>query len=193
MDVEVDVVVRNFNGQEFEAKVIGISESFDIALLHVPHYQNEAPLPIESKESPTGLEVIAFGSPQGFDNTASTGFITGHNRDMEVGRFIYKQIYQVDAQIDKGSSGGALVDATTSKVIGINSLLYTSETSTNFGFSIPLYSMTKYFDEWIQAPMSRNKVLQVAGIYDSYNLNEENYDEPSENEIDFVLAGQFVQ
>ncbi|MEK3764281.1 MULTISPECIES: trypsin-like peptidase domain-containing protein [unclassified Solibacillus] len=193
VDGEVDVLVRNFNGQEFEAKVIGISESFDIALLHVPDYQNESPLPIESKKSPTGLEVIAFGSPQGFDNTASPGFITGHDRDMEVGRFIYKEIYQVDAQIDKGSSGGALVDATTGKVIGINSLLYTSETSTNFGFSIPLYSMTKYFDEWIQAPMSRDRVLAVAGIYESYDLYEENYDEPSENEIDSVLAGQFVQ
>lgn len=193
VDGEVEIIVRNFNGREFEAKVIGISESFDIALLHVPDYQNEAPLPIEPQESPIGLEVIAFGSPQGFDNTASTGFITGHNRDMEVDRFIYKQIYQVDAQIDKGSSGGALVDATTGKVIGINSLLYTSETSTNFGFSIPLYSMTKYFDEWIQAPMSHKRVLAVAGIYDAYNLPEENYEEPSQSEIDSVLAGQFVQ
>lgn len=193
VDGEVDVLVRNSNGQEFEAKVIGISENFDIALLHVPHYQNETPLPIERKESPVGLEVIAFGSPQGFENTASTGYITGHGRDMEVDRFIYKQIYQLDAQIDKGSSGGALVDATTGKVIGINSLLYTSETSTNFGFSIPLYSMTKYFDEWIQIPMSRDEVLAAAGIYDSYNLYEENYDEPFDEEIDAVLAGQFVQ
>lgn len=193
VDGEVDVLVRNFNGQEFEAKVIGISESFDIALLHVPHYQNETPLPIERQESPIGLEVIAFGSPQGFDNTASTGYITGHNRDMEVDRFIYKQIYQVDAQIDKGSSGGALVDATTGKVIGINSLLYTSETSTNFGFSIPLYSMTRYFDEWIKTPMSREKILAVAGVYDSYNLYEESYDEPSHDDIDAILAGQFVQ
>lgn len=193
VDGEVDVQVRNSSGQEFDAKVIGISESFDIALLHVPYYQNEAPLQIEHKESPVGLEVIAFGSPQGFDNTASVGYITGHNRDMEVDRFIYKQIYQVDAQIDKGSSGGALVDATTGKVIGINSLLYTSETSTNFGFSIPLYSMTKYFDEWIKAPMSRDEVLAVAGVYDSYNYYEEYEEETYYEETDTVLAGQFVQ
>lgn len=193
VDGEVDVLVRNFDGQEFEAKVIGISENYDIALLHVPHYQNEAPLQIERKDSPIGLEVIAFGSPQGFDNTASPGYITGHNRDMEGDRFIYKQIYQVDAQIDQGSSGGPLVDATTGKVIGINSLLYTSETSTNFGFSIPLYSMTKYFDEWFQAPMTREQVLAVAGIYDSYNSYEESYDEPSQDETNSVLAGQFVQ
>lgn len=193
VDGEVDVQVRNFNGQEFDAKVIGISESYDIALLHVPQYQNETPLPIEHKESPVGLEVIAFGSPQGFENTASIGYITGHNRDMEVDRFIYKQIYQVDAQIDKGSSGGALVDATTGKVIGINSLLYTSETSTNFGFSIPLYSMTKYFDQWIQAPMSRENVLAVAGIYDSYPYYDDGEDDTYYEETDTVLAGQFVQ
>ena len=100
VDGEVDVAVRNTQGQEFAATVIGISEHYDIALLYVPDYQNEEPLGIETEVSPIGLEVIAFGSPQGFENSASIGYITGHNRDMEVDRFIYKQIYQIDAQID---------------------------------------------------------------------------------------------
>lgn len=193
VDGEVDVLVQNFDGQKFDAKVIGISDNFDIALLHVPEYKNMEPLAIEHKESPVGLEVIAFGSPQNFDNTASPGYLTGHNRDMEVDRFIYKQIYQIDAQIDKGSSGGALVDATTGKVIGINSLLYTSETSTNFGFSIPLYSMTKYFDEWIKQPMSRENVLAAAGYYDSYYEDASTDYSDYYEENDTLLAGQFVQ
>ena len=193
VDGEVDVLVQNFDGQEFDAKVIGISENFDIALLHVPEYKNMEPLAIERKESPVGLEVIAFGSPQGFKNTASPGYLTGHNRDMEVDRFIYKQIYQIDAQIDKGSSGGALVDATTGKVIGINSLLYTSETSTTFGFSIPLYSMINYFDEWIKQPMSRESVLAAAGYYDYYYEDESSDYSNYYEENDTLLAGQFVQ
>lgn len=68
---EVDVAVRNTQGQEFAATVIGISENYDIALLHVPDYQNEEPLAVETEVSPIGLEVIAFGSPQGFENSAS--------------------------------------------------------------------------------------------------------------------------
>ncbi|MFF5995803.1 trypsin-like peptidase domain-containing protein [Lysinibacillus sp. KU-BSD001] len=189
VDGEVDVTVRNTKGQEFAATVIGISEHYDIALLHVPDYQNEEPLGVETSESPIGLEVIAFGSPQGFENSASIGYITGHNRDMELDRFIYKQIYQIDAQIDQGSSGGPLVDAKTGKVIGINSLLYTSETSTNFGFSIPLYSMLEQFERWSKQPMSRDNVLAVAGVYEQYSA----YEEPVNADIDAVLAGQFVQ
>lgn len=138
---EIEVKIRNSKGQESPGTVIGISDRYDIALLHIPSYQNVPPLEIEKNESPVGLEVIAFGSPQGFENSASIGYITGNKRDMELENFIYKQIYQVDAQIDKGSSGGPLVDVTTGNVIGINSLLYTTDTSTNFAFSIPLYSM----------------------------------------------------
>lgn len=193
VDGEVDVIVRNSKGQEFDATVIGISEHYDIALLHVPTYENEDPLPIETNESPVGLEVIAFGSPNGFENSASIGYITGTNRDMELDRFIYKQIYQVDVQIDHGSSGGPLVDSNTGKVVGINSLLYTSKSNTNFGFAIPIYSMIDYFEQWIQQPMSRQDILAVAGIYEDY------YDEDSyENELPLeddntILAGQFVQ
>ena len=135
--------------------------------------------------------MIAFGSPQGFENSAATGYITGHNRDFSLKEFIYKQVYQIDAQVDKGSSGGALVDAATGKVIGINSLLYTSETSTNFGFSIPLYSMMGYFDEWIAQPMSRSAVLQAGGVYESYTRYEEN--DTNDVGTDDMLAGQFVQ
>ena len=186
---EVDVAVRNTQGQEFAATVIGISEHYDIALLYVPDYQNEEPLGIETEVSPIGLEVIAFGSPQGFENSASIGYITGHNRDMEVDRFIYKQIYQIDAQIDQGSSGGPLVDAETGKVVGINSLLYTSETSTNFGFSIPFYSMLEQFNKWSEQPMSREDILAVTGVHEQYSY----YEEPVDVDIDMVLAGQFVQ
>ncbi|UZM98767.1 serine protease [Lysinibacillus sp. MHQ-1] len=102
----VEVMVRNSVGQESPGTVVGISNRYDIALIHVPNYQDKPPLGIETTESPIGLEVIAFGSPQGFENSASIGYITGNKRDMKLENFIYKQIYQVDAQIDKGSSGG---------------------------------------------------------------------------------------
>ncbi|MFJ7736707.1 trypsin-like peptidase domain-containing protein [Lysinibacillus sp. NPDC097287] len=182
----VEVAVRNSKGQESPATVIGISDHYDIALLHVPAYQDTTPLGVEKNESPVGLEVIAFGSPRDFENSASVGYITGNKRDMESEKFIYKQIYQIDAQVDQGSSGGPLVDVKTGNVIGINSLLYTSETSTNFGFSIPLYSMLEQFDAWVAQPLSTNDVLAVAGVY-NYNP------QPVETETDDVLAGQFVQ
>lgn len=188
---EVDVTLRNANGQESPGTVIGISDRYDIALIHAPSYQDTQPLGIETTESPIGLEVIAFGSPQGFENSASIGYITGNKRDMKLENFIYKQIYQVDAQIDKGSSGGPLVDVSTGNVIGINSLLYTTETSTNFAFSIPLYSMLDQFEGWVAKPLSANEVRAVANVYES--SQQSTIETKSTNETDALLAGQFVQ
>lgn len=188
---EVDVTLRNANGQESPGTVIGISDRYDIALIHAPSYQDTQPLGIETTESPIGLEVIAFGSPQGFENSASIGYITGNKRDMKLENFIYKQIYQVDAQIDKGSSGGPLVDVSTGNVIGINSLLYTTETSTNFAFSIPLYSMLDQFEGWVAKPLSANEVRAVANVYES--SQQPTIETKSTNETDALLAGQFVQ
>ena len=62
-------------------------------------------------------------------------------------------------------------------------------TSTNFGFSIPLYSMLEQFDEWSEQPMSREDILAVADMYDQYSY----YEEPVDVDIDMVLAGKFVQ
>lgn len=188
---EVDVTLRNANGQESPGTVIGISDRYDIALIHAPSYQDTQPLGIETTESPIGLEVIAFGSPQGFENSASIGYITGNKRDMKLENFIYKQIYQVDAQIDKGSSGGPLVDVSTGNVIGINSLLYTTETSTNFAFSIPLYSMLDQFEGWVAKPLSANEVRAIANVYES--SQQPTIETKSTNETDALLAGQFVQ
>lgn len=187
---EIEVKIRNSKGQESPGTVIGISDRYDIALLHIPSYQNVPPLEIEKNESPVGLEVIAFGSPQGFENSASIGYITGNKRDMELENFIYKQIYQVDAQIDKGSSGGPLVDVTTGNVIGINSLLYTTDTSTNFAFSIPLYSMLEQFDSWITKPLSANEIRSIASK--GYANNQQSPIEADTN-TEALLAGQFIQ
>lgn len=185
---EVDVKVRNSNGQESAAKVIGISDKYDIALLYVKDYANADPLALESKESSVGLEVIALGTPRGYENSASIGYITGIGRDKEHKNFIYKKIYQVDAQVDQGSSGGPLVDSKTGRVVGINSLLQTSETATNFAFSIPLYSMLEQFDAWVANPLTSAQVLQIAGVYENY-LPEKT----STVDSDLALAGQYVQ
>ncbi|ARK22343.1 trypsin-like peptidase domain-containing protein [Sporosarcina ureae] len=167
-----DVIVRNSVGKDFEGKVIGISDRYDIALIKSEANKHVKPFVTETKETPIGTEVIALGSPKGFENTASIGYLTGLNRDMEMD-FIYEKIYQIDAQIDHGSSGGPLLDATTGKVIGINSLLY--KDNTVFGFSIPMHSMQKQVDGWINEPMSSQAVAALFNVYENY-VPESYYD-----------------
>lgn len=175
-----NVTVRNSSGQNSPAKVIGISDQSDIALLFSEEYAQTEPLALEMGSSIVGTEVIALGSPQGFENSATIGYLTGVNRDMELGSsFIYEQLYQIDAQIDQGSSGGPLVDAKTGKVIGINSLIY--QGNDTFGFSIPLHTVTALLNNWISNPMHEQAVISVFNIYEEYTSNEQ---KNSEDEYD---------
>lgn len=160
-----DVLVRDVNGKEHAGRVIGISDVKDIALIQVVDFQGGQPLPAEMDATDVGTEVIALGSPNGFENSASIGYLTGVDRDI-IFDFEYEDVYQIDAQIAPGSSGGPLVDAGTGKVIGINSLLYTDGNA--IGFSIPLHSVYKSLVAWEKNPMSSTEVAALFGVYEEY-------------------------
>lgn len=177
-----NVIIRNSAGKESEAQVIGISDWSDVALLLSKDYAQVKPLLTETEDSIIGTEVIALGSPQGFENSASIGYLTGINRDMELG-FVYEHLYQIDAQIDKGSSGGPLIDAKTGKVIGINSLIY--KENNLFGFSIPMNSVTDLVDSWVSNPMSGQQVASLFGVYDQYAYSDQNVSEDTTYEEEY--------
>ncbi|ANU13871.1 trypsin-like peptidase domain-containing protein [Planococcus halocryophilus] len=176
-----DVVVRNINGQDHPGTVVGISGESDIALIHVEAFEGITPLEAEMGKTDVGTEVIALGSPAGLENTASIGYLTGIDRDFYQ-EFTYEDIYQIDAKIAPGSSGGPLVDATTGKVIGINSLVI--EEGDTIGFSIPLYSMHEQLSKWVTNPMSADEVAAVFNVYDDFDSYE---DEDYEYDIDLEM------
>lgn len=165
-----EVVLRNVNGQQTTGTVIGISDLYDVALIQVDEYIGLQPLTIETLETDIGTEVIALGSPQGLENSASIGYLTGLNRTFE-SEFQYENVYQIDAQISPGSSGGPLLDAETGKVIGINSALLTADQS--IGFSIPMYTMLDLIQSWSDSPMTANEVVNVFSFYDDYVYDPE--------------------
>ncbi|MGM9920693.1 MAG: trypsin-like peptidase domain-containing protein [Bhargavaea sp.] len=160
-----DVTVRNSNGKESQGRVIGISDRSDVALIKVDDYANSEPFPLETGVTPIGAEVIAIGSPNGLSNTVTTGKLTAHDQNLELG-FIYENIYQINARIERGNSGGPLIDAKTGKVVGINSLVM--QDNSLVGFAIPLYSMTGLLDQWAANPMNPEQVAGIFGAYDEF-------------------------
>ena len=171
----IDVILRDQNGREMNGKVIGISNQYDVALIEVQNLKGTSPLEIEMKESEVGTEVIALGSPRGLENTASIGYLTGLDRSFE-SEFQYENVYQIDAQVSPGSSGGPLLDGKTGKVIGINSALLTSDES--IAFSIPMYTMAELLTNWSQSPMDENEVANTFNFYNEVS----SYDEYAEEE-----------
>lgn len=167
------VLVRDLDGNEEVGRVIGVSETSDIALIQVDAFKGTQPLDIEAEPAEVGSEVIALGSPSGFENTASTGYLTGLDRDFDQD-FKYEDLYQIDVQMALGSSGGPLIDAATGKVIGINSLLLIE--SDGMGFSIPMHTVDNQLAEWAANPMSEEQVWKV---FDGYGRGGERHNSQS--------------
>ncbi|MGE6487539.1 S1C family serine protease [Paenisporosarcina sp. NPDC076898] len=184
-----EVWLRDFMGHITTGRVIGISDEFDVALLEVVEYKDKKPLVMDKKISEIGTKIIAFGSPYGFDNSASIGYVAGMDRDFDAG-YQYEDLYQFDAQTSPGSSGGPLVDANTGKVIGINTAFLTEDES--IGFSIPAHAMYAQLEQWASSPMSREEVAKFKPHEDLFDESFE-YAYEDDYEFDEVTLKDFAE
>ncbi|WP_041638262.1 trypsin-like peptidase domain-containing protein [Anoxybacillus flavithermus] len=189
---DVQVVVRNKHGEEFEGMVIGYSNMVDVALVRVPALKNRSALPLETKrKAAVGEEVITLGSPMGLENTATFGYISGVDRNFIIHPHVYENVYQISAPIAPGSSGGPLLEKKTGKVLAINSARASTEET--FGFSIPIFQVYSLIQKWVSSPLDAEEVyalfyndqgayyygsLEGEGYFDGGDYSEEydNYD-----------------
>jgi serine protease Do len=156
----VSVSVTDSNGVGYAGQVIGYSNDTDIAVVHVSELSGRQSIELETSEyTMIGEEVIALGSPQGLENTATLGYITGVNRSFNIGQRSYKNLYQMSAPISPGSSGGPLLSKETGKVIAINSAKMLGEEA--IGFSIPFIDIYPLLQGWIQQPLTKQEVINL--------------------------------
>ncbi len=130
-----DIKVKLNNGNSFSAKIVGIDQNTDIAVLKI--LSDEKFLPIsfaDSDELKIGDKVLAIGNPYGIGISVSSGIISATGRDYGNP---YLQLIQTDAAINPGNSGGALLNE-HGNLIGINSKIF-SRTGAyqGIGFAIP--------------------------------------------------------
>lgn len=184
---DADVIhVRTSNAHIYPAAIIGVSEDIDVAVLRVPQLARQTYLPIEEDTfSEIGDEIIALGSPHGFQNTVTLGIISGTERNFSVDGFDYKNIYQISAQITEGNSGGPLIDRTSGNVIGINSVGTKDGT---IGFSIPIQEVYSQIKEWSNQAVNEN--LDFASMTDILNeYDPEQLKDDAAYLIDYFFEG----
>ena len=145
------VTVKNNNGQEFNGQVIGISKTIDIALVRVTELAGKQPMEMEMSKVGVGTNVFALGSPGNIANSSSDGKITGTGKSF-FDEYQYNDLYEMDATIKKGSSGGPLIDADTERILGINSIILTD--NPKIGYAIPIYSIVKQLNAWSANPIN---------------------------------------
>jgi S1-C subfamily serine protease len=149
------VVVTLHNGESYPAKLVGADPINDIAVIKVEAPTEElVPIAIgDSDNLQVGLRVFALGNPFGLQRTMSTGIIASLNRSLEVHEnWVIKQIIQIDASINPGSSGGPLLDS-RGRLIGMNTAIASSgdvRQSAGIGFAIPVNLVRRVVPELIQ-------------------------------------------
>lgn len=128
------------DGTEMDARIIGVDEKTDLAVIKVA---GEGLVPAEFGDSgalAVGERAVAIGNAAGqFDGTVTQGVISGLDREVTVtvgGRDVTMSLIQTDAAINPGNPGGALVNR-FGQVVGINSARMNSAFFEGICFAIP--------------------------------------------------------
>jgi S1-C subfamily serine protease len=125
----------------YPAKFIGADERNDVALVKIdPKGKHLVALPLgDSSALQVGQKVLAIGNPFGFQSTLTTGVVSALGRTVQTSQTTFiDEAIQTDAAINRGNSGGPLIN-THGEVIGIDSAIYTpSGTTAGIGFAIPI-------------------------------------------------------
>jgi putative serine protease PepD len=147
------------DGQVQDAKIIGTSPAYDLAVVQVDR-TDVTPLVLgDSDAMVVGDPVVAVGSPLGLESTVTTGIVSALDRPVTTGQGAtpsYMAAIQTDAAINPGNSGGPLLNM-SGEVIGINTAIAalpgatqaTGAGSVGLGFSIPSNQARRVAEELI--------------------------------------------
>ncbi len=192
----------------YDAKVIGRDPSTDLALIKV----NETGLPIvklgNSDEVNIGEWVLAVGYPLGLESTVTAGIVSakgraigilrdeelkqqqqqgfgGQNPEDYMGSSAVESFIQTDAVINRGNSGGALVNA-SGELVGVNAAIASpSGYYAGYGFAIPVNLAKKIADDFV-------KFGSVKRGYIGISFTELNAEAAKELKVD-EITGLYVQ
>ncbi|MBI2995362.1 MAG: trypsin-like peptidase domain-containing protein [Candidatus Melainabacteria bacterium] len=165
-----EFVVTLYNGQQYNASLVGVDPSNDLAVIKIKIPSNKL-YPVQLGSS-TGLKVgqkvLAIGNPFGLERTLTTGVISSLGRSLrsESGRLI-KGIIQTDAAINPGNSGGPLLN-NTGQVIGVNTAIVSKVgQSSGIGFAIPINIVKRIINDLITYGYVIRSNIGILQVYET--------------------------
>jgi Do/DeqQ family serine protease len=162
VDNASEITVTLTDGREFSAKKLGADEQSDIALLKIdPDKLSAMPL-ADSDKLRVGDFVVAIGNPFGLSQTVTSGIVSALGRSgLNIGG--YENFIQTDAAINRGNSGGALVNL-HGELVGINTAIFgPNGGNVGIGFAIPANMMKSLVDQLIEFGEVRRGLLGILG------------------------------
>jgi Do/DeqQ family serine protease len=161
VDSAEEIRVELNDGRTLPAKVVGSDAPSDLAVIKV----EATGLPVlplgDSDKARVGDVALAVGNPLGIGQTVTSGIISAKGRSTGLSDGSFEDFIQTDAAINRGNSGGALVNA-SGELIGINSqILSPSGGSIGIGFAIPSNMAKDVMGQLIQTGQVRRGMLGV--------------------------------
>jgi len=135
---EIKVSLAN-DKREYEATMVGADPQTDVALIKIDAKGLDTITIGDSGKLRIGDVVIAAGNPLGLEQTATIGIVSAIGRtDLNITGGGYENFIQTDASINRGNSGGPLVDA-RGRLVGVNTAISSGLSGGNIGigFAIP--------------------------------------------------------
>jgi Do/DeqQ family serine protease len=161
IDGSRQVEVELTDGRTFKATVVGADPPSDLAVLKL-QAKDLPTLPLgDSDQVKVGDLALAVGNPLGVGQTVTMGIVSAKGRATGSGSGSFEDFIQTDAPINRGNSGGALVN-TRGELIGINSqILSPSGGNIGIGFAIPVNMARNVMEQLVQGGTVQRGMLGV--------------------------------
>jgi S1-C subfamily serine protease len=155
------------DNESVKAQIVGSDPSTDVAVLQVDaHARALSPLPLGNSDAVhVGDPVVAIGNPFGLDRTVTAGIVSALQRVIQAPAQQYSidHVIQTDAALNKGNSGGPLLDASGS-VIGANSQIQSGNGgNVGVGFAVPINTVKTVAAEIIKTGHAEHAFLGITG------------------------------
>lgn len=157
------ITVQLSDGRRFEAKVIGKDPRSDIALIQLKDGKNLTAIKMaDSEQLRVGDYTVAIGNPYGLGETVTSGIVSALGRSgLNIEN--YENFIQTDAAINRGNSGGALVNL-NGELIGINTAILAPDGGNiGIGFAIPSNMVKNLTSQMVEFGQVKRGELGIMG------------------------------
>ena len=142
------VMVKLADEREFEAKVIGADPESDVAVIKIDANNLSILELADSDALEVGEWVLAIGNPLGLSHTVTAGIVSAKGRN-RLGLADFENFIQTDAAINRGNSGGPLLNL-DGKVVGISTAIYGPGVNIGIGFAIPINMAKSVYPQLVE-------------------------------------------